>query len=171
LTRLVRGPRHRTRQGRRRAGGQGLIEFALVLPIIVLLGVAFIELGRAVYSYTTITNAARQASRVAAVNQLATTTECDESRPIEDPADAHWTVVGCALTAGATLGITVANVTVSYSAPPSTTVSCSPTIHVGCIASVTVTYAYSAATPLVSGLIHNIAMTSTSQMPVERVFP
>jgi|tagenome__1003787_1003787.scaffolds.fasta_scaffold20938789_3 Flp pilus assembly protein TadG len=164
----LRGSRPRPRRAQR---GQGLIEFALVLPVIVLLGVSFIELGRAVYSFTTITNAAREASRVAAVNQLTTAVECDETRPIEDPADAHWTIVGCAVSAAGTLGITSANVSVSYAAPPSTSLSCSPTIHVGCIASVTVTYAYSAATPLVSGFIHNIAMSSTSQMPVERVFP
>jgi Flp pilus assembly protein TadG len=154
-----------------RAGGQALLEFALVFPVIVLVVVGFVEIGRAVQAYTTIENAARQAARVAAVNQLTGATECDESRPVEDPGDAHWTLVGCAVTAAASLGISAADVTVSYAAPPGTTVSCSPTLHVGCIASVTVAYAYQPSTPLVSGLIGPITMTATSAMPIERVFP
>ena len=132
---------------------------------------ACVDIGRAVWSYTTITNAARQGARVAAVNQLTTVTDCDESRPIEDPANAHWTIRGCAILAGSQLGLGTSNVTVTYSAPPSTTVTCSPTIHVGCIASVTVTYAFSPSTPFLSGILPSVAMTSTSQMPVERVFP
>lgn len=156
---------------RRSEGGQGLIEFALVFPVIVFVVVGFIELGRAVYSYTTITNAARQGARVAAVNQLTTFAECDETRPIEAPDDAHWTIVGCAIKAGVSLGLQPSDVTVSYAAPPDTTVTCSPTVHVGCIASVTVTYGYAPSTPLVSGVVPTIAMTSTSEMPVERVFP
>jgi Flp pilus assembly protein TadG len=158
--------------GRRRRGaeGQGIVEFALVFPVIVLLVVAFIEMGRAVYSYTTITNAARQGARVAAVNQLTTFAECDETRPIEDPSDAHWTITGCAIVAGEGLGLTPANVSVTYYAPPDTSVTCSP-IHIGCIAAVTVTYHYAPSTPLVSGLISTFTMSSTSEMPVERVFP
>jgi Flp pilus assembly protein TadG len=153
------------------SAGQGLVEFALVFPIIALLVVAFIDMGRAVWSYTEITNAAREGARVASVNQLSTVTDCDETRPIEDPANAHWTIRGCVITVATPLGLTNSNITVAYSPPPTTTLTCSPTIHVGCIASVTVTYAYSPSTPIVSGFIHAITFSSTSQMPVERVFP
>ena len=38
------------------------------------------------------------------VNQLANVTECDETRPIEDPYQPHWTIRGCAITAGSTGG-------------------------------------------------------------------
>ena len=156
---------------RRGQGGQGVVEFALVVPVIVFLVVAFIEMGRAVYSYTTVANAARQGARVAAVNQLTTFAECDESLPIQDAADAHWTIVGCAIQAGVSLGLQPSNVSIAYSAPPGTTLSCSPTIHVGCIAAVTVTYQYRPSTPLVSGVMPSVTMTSTSEMPIERVFP
>ncbi|HYK96040.1 MAG TPA: TadE/TadG family type IV pilus assembly protein [Candidatus Dormibacteraeota bacterium] len=151
--------------------GQSLVEFALVFPIIILLIAGFFEIGRAVFAYNTIANAARQGARVAMVNQLADVTECDESWPIDDPYSPHWSIRGCAILAAKTLGVTTANVTVSYAPPPSTTLSCSPTLHVGCIASVTVTYAYTVATPFVNKLIGPITMTQTSQMPVERVFP
>jgi len=160
--------RHDPRRARR---GQSLVEFSLVFPIIVLLIVGFVEIGRAVYAYNTIANAARQGARVATVNQLADTTECDEKRPIDDPYEPHWTIRGCVLTAAATLGITAANISVSYAPPPSTSLSCDPTLHVGCIASVTVTYHYAVSTPFVSMLIGPFTMTQTSQMPIERVFP
>jgi Flp pilus assembly protein TadG len=165
-------PRRRTRQtAGGRARGQSLVEFALVFPIIVLLIAGFMEIGRAVFAYNTIANAARQGARVATVNQLANVTECDETRPIEDPYEPHWTIRGCAIAAGSTLGLGSSNVSVSYAAPPDTTLTCSPTLHIGCIATVTVTYHYSVATPFVSMLIGPITMTQTSSMPIERVFP
>jgi Flp pilus assembly protein TadG len=161
------------RGGRRRRGsaGQSLVEFALVFPIIVLLIMGFMEIGRAVFAFNTIANAARQGARVASVNQLADVTECDESRPIEDPYEPHWSMRGCAIVAGKTIGITTANIGISYQAPPSTTLVCTPTLHVGCLAVVTVTYNFALTTPFVSSLIGPFTMSQTSQMPIERVFP
>ena len=160
---------------RRTAGatgrGQSLVEFALVFPIIVLLVVAFVEVGRAVFAWNTIANAARQGARVAAVNQLADVTECDESRPIEDPYDPHWSFKGCALVAARTLGIGGSDVSVAYVPPPGTTVECSPTLHIGCLAAVTVTYDFEVSTPFVSWIIGPFTMSQTSEMPIERVFP
>ncbi len=49
-----------------------------------------------------------------------------------------------------------------------------PTFHgycVGCLVDVTVTYQYSAATPLIGDLIGPITITSTTTMPIERVCP
>ena len=160
-----------TRRRRRRGQGQSLVEFAFVLPIIVLVIVAFVEVGRAVFAWNTIANAARQGARVAAVNQLTDVTDCDESRPIEDPYEPHWSIRGCAIAAAGALGITSANVTVSYAAPPSTTLDCDPILHVGCIAAITVTYNYSVSTPFLNWVIHSVTMSQTSEMPVERVFP
>ena len=156
---------------RRAAGGQSLVEFALVFPIIILLVMAFAEIGRAVFAYNTIANAARQGARVAAVNQLADVTECDESRPIEDPYEPHWSMRGCAILAGKTIGLTTTNIGIAYEAPPDTTLDCDPVLHVGCIVVVTVTYNFALTTPFVSSLIGPFTMSQTSQMPIERVFP
>lgn len=49
--------------------GQALLEFALVIPIFLLLIVAVFDLGRAVFAYNTLTNAAREGARLAIVNQ------------------------------------------------------------------------------------------------------
>ena len=159
-----------TRNGKR-PRGQGLVEFALVIPIIVLLVAGFVDLGRAVYSYNTLANTARQGARVAAVNQISAMTECDQSRPVEDPSAAHWSIIGCVLAAGAALGVQAGDVKVSYAPPPSTSLECSPTLHVGCLASVTVIYHYDVSTPLIGTLVGPITMSSTSEMPIERVFP
>jgi Flp pilus assembly protein TadG len=43
--------------------GQTLVEFALILPIFVFLAVVIFDLGRAVYYYSTIFNAAREGAR------------------------------------------------------------------------------------------------------------
>jgi Flp pilus assembly protein TadG len=168
---LTLARKRRPTANRHRTAGQSLVEFALVFPIIILLILAFAEIGRAVFAFNTIANAARQGARVAAVNQLADVTECDETRPIEDPYEPHWSMRGCAIVAGKTIGITTSNVSIAYAAPPNTTVSCSPTLHVGCIAAVTVSYNFTLTTPFVSKLIGPFTMSQTSQMPIERVFP
>jgi Flp pilus assembly protein TadG len=167
VSRSVRARRPR-RSG---ADGQSLVEFALVFPIIVLLIAGFVEIGRAVFAFNTIANAARQGVRVAAVNQLDDVTECDTTRPVEDPFEPHWSIRGCAITAASTLGITTANVSIDYDPPADTSLDCDPTLHIGCIATVTVTYDFSVATPFVNMLIGPFTISQSSQMPIERVFP
>jgi Flp pilus assembly protein TadG len=171
VTRAIRRAHGAGAARSRRGRGQSLVEFALVFPIILLVIVGFFEIGRAVFAFNVIANAARQGARVATVNQLANVTECDETRPIEDPVEPHWTIRGCAMVAGASIGISSSNIAVSYAAPPDTTLDCDPTLHVGCIASVTVSYNFTVSTPFVNMLIGPISMSQTSSMPIERVFP
>jgi Flp pilus assembly pilin Flp len=44
--------------------GQSMVEFALILPLIVLFIIGVFELGRAFFAYIAITNAAREGTRV-----------------------------------------------------------------------------------------------------------
>ncbi len=53
------------RRGRR---GQSLAEFALVLPVLLLIALLGLDLGRAYFSWVTLTNAARVAANYAALN-------------------------------------------------------------------------------------------------------
>ena len=55
----------RRRAGRRR--GQTLVEFALVLPVFLLMLFGLIDMGRFVYLSSTLSQAAREGARVAAV--------------------------------------------------------------------------------------------------------
>ncbi len=48
---------------KRRPHGQGIVEFALLLPILILIIVGVFDLGRAFHALITITNAAREGAR------------------------------------------------------------------------------------------------------------
>ncbi|HEX5825770.1 MAG TPA: TadE/TadG family type IV pilus assembly protein [Candidatus Limnocylindrales bacterium] len=52
----------------RRQRGQSLAEFALILPVLLLLVLMTIDFGRLFYSWITITNSARVAANYAAIN-------------------------------------------------------------------------------------------------------
>jgi Flp pilus assembly protein TadG len=59
--------RFRSRHGRR-SNGQGLVEFALVLPVILLLTMAALDFGRIYLGYINVQNMARVAANYAANN-------------------------------------------------------------------------------------------------------
>jgi len=162
--------------GRRRGDskGQSLVEFAFIFPLITLLAFGFIDIGRAVFTWNTLTNATREAVRVAAVNQIDPVSgpwQCNANRPVEDINAPGWTFRGCAMQAGKTAGVAHGDVTVTYAPPPGVTLTCSGRLTVGCIATVTVVAHYVPITPVAGSLIGPITMTSTSSMPVERLFP
>ena len=64
---------------RDRSRGQGLIEFALVLPVFLVLIFGIIDGGRAVFSYNQMSQAARNVARVASTTCFTTTPACDEN--------------------------------------------------------------------------------------------
>jgi len=53
----------------RRYSGQSLVEMAMVLPIAFILITGFFDLGRAIFYYSSITNAVREATRYAIVHK------------------------------------------------------------------------------------------------------
>ena len=163
------------RAARDRSRGQSLVEFAFVFPLIAVLAFAFIDLGRAVFDYNILTNAAREAARVAAVNQVdpdAGPFQCFANKPVEDPAAPTWTFRGCAVLHGAVLGVRSSDVTVTYAAPPGTDLDCGGgALTVGCIATVTVQSTYVPITPVAGQVIGAISMSATSSQPIERLFP
>lgn len=96
----------------------------MVIPIFVLLLVGLFDIGRAVWNYNTVANAAREAARVAVVNQ-------DEAA-----------IRGAAKTAGVALGLDDADITLD------------PCADQECPYSVTVAYDYEPVTPLIGSLIN-----------------
>ena len=137
---------------RRDVRGQALVEFALIIPVFILVVMGIFDLGRAVYGFNTVNNAAREAARVAIVDQTLT--------HVQNEAVQH--AVG--------LGLTVANVTVDYRAQssPQTAGSCG-TLAINCIANVKVTYSYTAATPGIGAIVGTIPIYGESQFPIEAV--
>lgn len=47
--------------------GQSLVEFSLILPILLIMLFAIVDFGRAFYTWNTLSNAAREGARTAAV--------------------------------------------------------------------------------------------------------
>lgn len=143
------------RSGHRR--GQSLVEFALIIPIFLLVMFGILDLGRAVYASSTLNNAAREGARAAVVDQTV----------------AHIQEVAVAQAVG--LGIELADVTIDWRLPqaPDTPNSCAGALGTldssSCTAIVQVDYTYTAATPLIGNIVGVIDMTGESRMIVEFV--
>lgn len=138
----------------RRERGQALVEFALALPILILVLVGIFDGGRLVFAYHTVNNAAREAGREATVNQ----TEAD--------------IRARALQHAVALDLVPADVTVSYLDGDGSG-ACpgglgSPQMF-GCLAVVTVSYEFNAATPVISAFVNPITVTGEVRFPVEFV--
>jgi len=67
------------RQERER--GQGLVEFALVISLLLLIVIAILDFGRAIYAYSVVSNCAREGARYGTVWQY------DEERTDDMEAD------------------------------------------------------------------------------------
>jgi Flp pilus assembly protein TadG len=67
--RLPRLWRPDLRRFRQTDTGQTLVEFAMVLPLMLILMFGIVDFGRAFYVWLTVTNAAREGARVAATQQ------------------------------------------------------------------------------------------------------
>ena len=65
----MKTPRHTARFRFHREDGQAFVEFAIVLPILVLLVFGIMQFGLAFRNYLAITDAARVAARAAAVKR------------------------------------------------------------------------------------------------------
>ena len=52
----------------RHESGQGMAELAIILPLLLVILFGILDLGRSFYTYISLTNAAREAARYAAVN-------------------------------------------------------------------------------------------------------
>jgi hypothetical protein len=66
---------------RHAASGQGLAEFALVIPIFLVVLLAVFDLGRVVWANNVLNNAAREAARFAIVHGGSPTTACPVGPP------------------------------------------------------------------------------------------
>lgn len=67
--RTGRGLRAFFRRIRETDAGQALVEFALVLPVMLLMLFALVDFGRGFYSWLIVTNAAREGARVGATQK------------------------------------------------------------------------------------------------------
>ncbi|MEO8274098.1 MAG: TadE family protein [Chloroflexota bacterium] len=143
---------------RPRSRGQSLVEFALVLPLFLLLVFGILDLGLAVYSYNSITNAAREGARLAIVNQDATN--------VTTRATSQATVAR-------TPTVTVRYYQAKTDGTPDTAKTCpigaSSYIGVGCLAVVTFQGMYQPITPIIGRILfkNGVTFTAKTVLPVE----
>lgn len=167
------------RRGARRSRGQALVEFALVLPLLILVLVGIFDFGRAIYAFNTISNAAREAVRIGIVDQNCTRIGT-EARDRSASLDVDWTYDGT-LTAAAACQNAAGDVHIEflqadYSGAGTFNESCDPGKpspngpRLGCVVQVTVEYHYRAATPIIGNLVGVLTLTGVSQQPIERTY-
>lgn len=141
-----------TTSTQRRQRGQALIEFALIFPIMILVIVAIFDLGRLVFAYNNITNAARTGVRVAMV---------DQTSPNARTATKNQAT---------SLGLVDSNVTVLYLASDLAS-PCPTPMTLDCVAEITVTYGWDPLTPLIGNIVGPVTVTSVSRQAIERIYP
>ena len=66
--------------------GQAMVEFALVIPIFLMLLLGILQFGIIFNNYITLTDAARAGSRVAAVSRLEACPGCEAESAVKDAA-------------------------------------------------------------------------------------
>jgi Flp pilus assembly protein TadG len=144
---------------RRDGHGQSLAEFALVLPLFLLLFFAVLDLGSAIFTFNSLTNAAREGARLAIVNQ-------DDA-----------SIIARAETQVSVAEINAPNVSIDFyqaddtTGLPSATV-CSPAA-VGCLAVVSFESTYRPLTPIIGNILfkNGVTFKATSVLSVEYSCP
>lgn len=66
--RADRRSRRHLRSGRPGRSGQGLVEFAIVIPVFLVILMGVVDLGRGIYMYNGVAEAAREIARVTSVH-------------------------------------------------------------------------------------------------------
>ena len=140
--------KHLTRRSER---AQALVEFALVVPIFLLVMVGLFDMGRAVFYFNTASNASREAVRLAIVDQ--------------NTGDIRQEAVD---SAAGIMPISIGDVTVEYLAPDlATTGPCTTAPYeIGCVVRVEVSHTFQPATPFVGVL----TFAAETHQQIERRF-
>ena len=145
----------RNRLPKRARRGQTLVEFALILPVFLLMLMGILDLGRAVYYSSTLSNVARETARDGIVDQTCANLN----------AMAAQRAVGMA-----NVGIEIEWLDVNSQAfIANCPLGGSELLHdfYGDLIHVTVDYDYNAATPIIGNLVGTIHMQAESKFPVE----
>jgi Flp pilus assembly protein TadG len=119
--------------------GQSLVEFALVLPVLILILLAIVDFGRVYHVYLTIDHAGREAARAASIGK--------------DDTNIKSTAVNYA----SSINLTTGQVSISPTGSRSS----------GVEATITITYPITFLTPMIGGIVGPLTLTDTTTMRVE----
>lgn len=155
-------------RGARRNTGQALVEFALVIPVFLVLLIAVFDLGRAAFAYNSVTNAAREGARLAIVNQ---TPSLIQQRAIAQSAIAETGAPSVTVEfrkTGPNGDYATNPVCNAYDAPAN-----NRPMALDCVAIVTFQTTYRPITPIVSSILFGsgVTLTAKSIEAIEYVCP
>jgi Flp pilus assembly protein TadG len=137
-----------------RSRGQGLVEFALALPVLVVIVLGLFDAGRGVLAYAELANASRVGARVAIVNQ-SNDASC---------AGPEQTFKCAAAAIAASTDVSAADI-------PDVTITGSVCdFPSNCTATVTVGDTFELITPVISAIIGDIDMSASTTMSLERTY-
>ena len=148
--------------------GQSLVEFALLLPILLVILIGVFDFGRAIYAYNAVSNAAREGGRTAIVNQ---TPEAIRARAAQQatalgiPDDP----TGCPVDGRATTAPAGVCMSLRAATPSTLTAPCPSPAVLGCVARVSVKWTFTAITPLIGNIIGPIPISATTEQSIESV--
>ena len=72
--------------------GQSLAEFALILPMMLLVVMGIFDLGRGIYMYSAVHNAAREGARYGAIDHCNATAIQDAARSVSGDLGSSFTI-------------------------------------------------------------------------------
>jgi Flp pilus assembly protein TadG len=129
---------------------------ALVLPVLLLLILGLVDLGRAVFAWTSISNASRDGARLAIVDQ-------SETGGVPNAAiEAAQQATGLAIDPASQVIVAYRTENLASACPART---------LGCIAQVQVSYTFTPITPVIGQLVGSLNLSATTQIPIERTNP
>lgn len=181
----VRRPRQIARTQRDSARGQSLVEFALVLPIFLMLVFGLIDTGRFVFMHSALSQAAREGARLGAVEAYWVQSTWVGPAPVcsntgggpqapkcpATPAVLRQDILDAAnreMTPFANITIAQLYTSCDASTPPSgnwTTTTCTNN-QPGNLLSVRVVYSITPMTPLISRFFPSITSTASATMVI-----
>lgn len=118
--------------------GQSLVEFALLLPVLVLLLFGIIDFGRIFHAYLTIDHAGREAARTASIGKDTTTIK---NTAVSDASSIRLTADQVGVTPG--------------------------TLSSGSNVTITITYPINFLTPVIGNIVGPVTLKNTTVMRVE----
>lgn len=147
-------PKRRNRDHSARESGQSLVEFALILPVLVLILMGVFDFGRAFFAYNAISNGAREGARYGVIHPTRRDSDglapYDEENTIEEKAAAQ------------TFILDMDEIDIQVTFPSGTDQRGDPI-------TVTVTYDFRAITPLIGDIIGNpLTLQSSATMIIEQ---
>jgi hypothetical protein len=145
--------------------GQALVEFALILPVLLLILLGTIDTGRLIFAYNAVSNAAREGGRTAIVNQT--------PAEVRQRAAEQATVLGISPadpgSCPAAGGPTPQPTGVCFVLRSRDESAACPTAEIGCTAIVAAKWEYRAITPIIGDLLGPMSVSSTTRQLVEKV--